>query len=273
MRLHGPCGRGVWVRVGGRAGGWAGEWSGGQAGGCACARMHALWTAAVRPGCICALQCFTLCHAPCCTAHAAARPRTRSQMLPPLLPQSLPRCRPCTRARPQMLPPLLSHRTVFAALPPGEEGILPLATPINTTFRCTLEAIGSFNDQPYASGAGGRGGMGVGWGWVGGSWTGGCCRVPPQPPAAASPFHPKSILIRVEHKYVMLILTLLLLLPRSHVLRRVLPAARGRERVVHWHLQLLQEGACACMQNAVTSPAVPTSYKSTPNASPFLPLL
>ncbi|KAL6746776.1 hypothetical protein V8C86DRAFT_1452386 [Haematococcus lacustris] len=40
--------------------------------------------------------------------------------------------------------------SVFASLAPGEEGLLPLITPITVSFKCTLEAIGSYNSA-YAS--------------------------------------------------------------------------------------------------------------------------
>ncbi|KAF5828860.1 hypothetical protein DUNSADRAFT_16962 [Dunaliella salina] len=53
-------------------------------------------------------------------------------------------------AKPFALPQFTVTPSVFAALPPGEEGIAPICTPINTTFRCTLEAIGDYN-TPYSA--------------------------------------------------------------------------------------------------------------------------
>jgi len=40
--------------------------------------------------------------------------------------------------------------SVFASFPPGEEGMLPLTTPINVCFKCTLEALGPYG-TPFAT--------------------------------------------------------------------------------------------------------------------------
>mmetsp|Transcript_28620 Transcript_28620/g.77209 ORF Transcript_28620/g.77209 Transcript_28620/m.77209 type:complete len:543 (+) Transcript_28620:48-1676(+) len=53
-------------------------------------------------------------------------------------------------AKTSAVPQFTVTPSVFAALPPGEEGIAPIYTPINTTFRCTLEAIGDYN-TPYSA--------------------------------------------------------------------------------------------------------------------------